>query len=57
MDLKTRKCNITNTRSWYPYGVPPGSRFRAEGTIGAVGFPNEEVPIAIFTGEFDDRGL
>eukprot|EP00916_Digyalum_oweni_P019563 GHVL01032562.1.p1 GENE.GHVL01032562.1~~GHVL01032562.1.p1 ORF type:complete len:193 (+),score=3.41 GHVL01032562.1:62-640(+) len=55
VDLKTRKCNVSEPRprTWRPFGVPPDARFRGEGTIGAVGVPNEEVTVAFFEGEFD----
>ncbi|XP_076464713.1 uncharacterized protein LOC143296574 [Babylonia areolata] len=58
VDLKTRKCNVTEPRprTWFPFGVPPDARFSGEGTLGAVGVPNEQLTIAIFTGEFEGRG-
>ena len=58
VDLKSRKCNVTTPRprTWRPYGVPPEARFTGEGTIGAVGVPNESVTIARFEGEFEGRG-
>merc|ERR1712136_328403 len=57
VDLHTRKCNVTVPhRSWHPWGVPPEGRYIGGGTIGAVGVPNEQVPIALFGGElFGDR--
>ena len=36
--------------------MPPEARFTGEGTIGAVGVPNESVTIAMFEGEFEGRG-
>ncbi|KAL8598253.1 hypothetical protein ACOMHN_035203 [Nucella lapillus] len=57
VDLKTRKCNMTEPRprTWFPFGVPPDARFRGAGTIGAVGVPNEEVTVNVFKGEFEGR--
>ena len=56
VDLKTRKCNVTVPHhSWRPYGVPPFARFAGEGTIGAVGVPNEQVTVAMFDGQFDEK--
>ncbi|KAK7482229.1 hypothetical protein BaRGS_00026578 [Batillaria attramentaria] len=54
LDLRTRKCNVSEPYPVrMPYGVPSGSRFRWEGTLGLVGVPNESVPVAFFDGVFN----
>ncbi|KAK7482228.1 hypothetical protein BaRGS_00026577 [Batillaria attramentaria] len=56
VNLKTRKCNVTTPRHGFrPYGVPPEARYAGQGTIGAVGVPNEEVTISVYVGEFEGR--
>jgi hypothetical protein len=58
VDLRTRKCNSSTPRPsfWRPFGVPFDATFFGEGTIGAVGVPNESVTVAIFQGRFEGKG-
>merc|ERR1712168_120252 len=52
LDLKTRKCNVSAPHhGFHPYGVPPGSVFKADAIVGASGVTGESLTVAEF--EYD----
>ncbi|XP_033736121.1 mammalian ependymin-related protein 1-like [Pecten maximus] len=57
LNLKTRKCNVTNlTEPFIPRGVPREAEFEGEATIGAAGVPGEFMVVENFKGTFRSTG-
>ncbi|XP_069117848.1 mammalian ependymin-related protein 1-like [Argopecten irradians] len=55
LNLKTRKCNVTNLmRPFRPFGIPPEGQFDGSATVGASGVPNEFMAVNNFHGNFSD---
>ncbi|XP_069119257.1 mammalian ependymin-related protein 1-like [Argopecten irradians] len=57
LNLKTRKCNVTNlTEPFIPRGIPREAEFEGEATIGAAGIPGEFMVVENFKGTFRSTG-